>query len=151
MNTLENKIQEDLVSAMKAHQENTVSALRLIKTAVQNEKVNGTYHELSDNDIVKIVQKLVKQHQESIDIYTQAGRAELADKEQEEMAVLKNYLPSMLSEDELKTEIDKIFDEVQPASMKDMGLVMKTLAGKFPNQYDGKFASTYVKDKIEKK
>lgn len=149
MNTLENKIQEDLVSAMKAHQENTVSALRLIKTAVQNEKVNGTYHELSDDDIVKIVQKLVKQHQESIDIYTQAGRTELADKEQEEMAVLKNYLPSMLSEDELKTEIDKIFDEVQPASMKDMGLVMKTLAGKFPNQYDGRVASDYIKNKLK--
>lgn len=151
MNTLENKLQKDLVDAMKNRQENTVAAIRLVKTAIQNEKVTGTYHELSDDDIVKIIQKLVKQHQESMDIYSQAGRHELADKEQQEMFVLKNYLPRMLSEEDLKVEIDKIFVELNVQSMKDMGAVMKALAAKFPNQYDGRAASTYIKNKIENK
>ena len=149
MNTLEERIQKDLVEAMKAHQGNTVAALRLIKTAIQNEKVSGTYHELSDDDIVKVIQKLVKQHQESIDIYTQAGRNELAEKEKLEMDVLQKYLPQMLTIDQLMFEIDTLFYELDVKSMKDMGRLMKALAEKFPNQYDGKSASTYIKNKIE--
>lgn len=148
MNTLEIEIQKDLVAAMKAHQEHSVAALRQIKTAVQNEKVNGTYHELSDDEIVKIIQKLVKQHQESMDIYSQAGRDELADKEQQEMFVLMNYLPKMLSQEELENAIDNIFIQVGAVSIKDMGMVMKALASQYPNQYDGKSASTYIKSKL---
>ena len=81
MNTLEKTIQTDLVAAMKAHQENSVAALRSIKTAIMETKTapNGK-KELEDDDIVKIIQKLVKQRQESMDIYSQAGRDELADK-----------------------------------------------------------------------
>ena len=148
MNTLESKIQADLVTAMKGHQENAVAALRSVKTAIQNEKVNGTYHELSDNDIVKLIQKLVKQRQESMEIYSQAGRHELADKEQKEMFVLSNYLPKMLSEDELKGIIDGLFAELDVQSMKDMGKVMKALGERYPNLYDGKVASTYIKSKF---
>ena len=70
----EKTLQADLVSAMKGHQENAIAALRSVKAAIQNEKVNGAYHELTDNDIVKLIQKLVKQRKESIDIYSQAGR-----------------------------------------------------------------------------
>lgn len=148
MNTLETQIQKDLVAAMKGHQEHSVAALRQIKTAVQNEKVNGTYHELSEDEIVKIIQKLVKQHQESMDIYSQAGRNELADKEQQEMFVLMNYLPKMLSQEELENAIDNIFIQVGAVSIKDMGMVMKALASQYPNQYDGKSASTYIKSKL---
>ena len=148
MNTLESKIQADLVLAMKGHQENAVAALRSVKTAIQNEKVNGAYHELTDNDIVKLIQKLVKQRQESMEIYSQADRHELADKEQKEMFVLSNYLPKMLSEDELKEIIDDLFKELDVQSMKDMGKVMKALGEKYPNLYDGKTASTYIKSKF---
>ena len=148
MNTLESKIQADLVTAMKGHQENAVAALRSVKTAIQNEKVNGAYHELTDNDIVKLIQKLIKQRQESMEIYSQAGRHELADKEQKEMFVLMNYLPKMLSEDELKEIIDGLFTELDVQSMKDMGKVMKALGERYPNLYDGKVASTYIKNKF---
>ena len=146
---LENRIQADLVSAMKGHQENAIAALRSVKAAIQNEKVNGTYHELTDNDIVKLIQKLVKQRQESMEIYAQAGRNELADKEQKEMFVLINYLPKMLSEEELHSAIDDIVAELGASSMKDMGRVMKTLGERFPNQYDGKTASMYIKEKLK--
>jgi uncharacterized protein YqeY len=149
MNTLENKIQADLVTAMKGHQENAVAALRSVKTAIQNEKVSGAYYrELTDNDIVKLIQKLVKQRQESMEIYAQAGRHELADKEQKEMFVLSNYLPKMLSEDELKEIIDRLFTELDVQSMKDMGKVMKALGERYTNLYDGKAASTYIKSKF---
>jgi uncharacterized protein YqeY len=145
---LENKIQADLVSAMKNKQENTVAALRSVKAAIQNEKVNGVYHELTDNDIVKLIQKLVKQRQESIEIYTQAGRHELADKEQQEMFVLMNYLPKSLSEEELHSAIDDIVAELGASSMKDMGNVMKLLRERYAGQYDGKTASEYIKEKL---
>lgn len=145
---LEKTLQADLVSAMKNHQENAVAALRSVKAAIQNEKVNGAYHELTDNDIVKLIQKLVKQRKESIDIYSQAGRDELADKEQKEMFVLMNYLPKSLSEEELHSAIDDIVAELGASSMKDMGRVMKTLGERFPNQYDGKAASMYIKEKL---
>ena len=151
MNTLEEKIQKDLVSAMKNRLENSVCALRSVKTAIQNEKVNGVYHELSDDDIVKIIQKLVKQRQESIDIYSAAGRDELADKEQKEMFVLKNYLPKMLTDAELSSAIDGIIAYVGAKDMKDMGKVMKSLAEKYANLYDGKTASGYIKERLMQK
>lgn len=90
MTELEKRIQKDLVSAMKGRQENALAALRSIKTAIQNEKTNGAYHELTDADIVGLIQKLIKQRKESMDIYSQAGRDDLADKEQKEMFVLVN-------------------------------------------------------------
>ena len=150
MNTLEKTIQTDLVAAMKAHQENSVAALRSIKTAIMEAKTapNGK-KELEDDDIVKIIQKLVKQRQESMDIYSQAGRDELADKEQQEMFVLQNYLPKMLTQEELEYAIDNILIQVGAVSMKDMGMVMKALASQDPNQYDGKTASTYIRNKLQ--
>ena len=136
---------------MKGHQENAVAALRSLKTAIQNEKVSGTHHELSDNDIMGLAQKLVKQRQESIDIYTQVGRTELADKEQKEMFVLMNYLPKMLSDEELAEAIKGIVAEVNATEMKQMGLVMKTLKERYPNQYDGGAASKLIKEILSAK
>lgn len=147
--TLEEKIQMDLVSAMKMKQEHTTAALRSVKAAIQNEKVSGSYHELTDADIIKLIEKLVKQRKESIEIYSSAGRHELADNEQQEMFVLMNYLPKMMSEDELKVAIDSIITEVGASSMKDMGGVMKALKEKYAGQYDGKTASEYIKEKLK--
>ena len=146
MNTLEQKIQGDLVAAMKAHKENSVAALRSIKTAIMETKTapNGK-KELEDDDIVKIIQKLVKQRQESMDIYSQAGRKELAEKEGQEMSVLKNYLPKTLTQEELELAIKHIIVDLGASSMRDMGAVMKALGAKYPNQYDGKTASSYIK------
>lgn len=147
MNTLENKIQAQLVDAMKNHQENTVAALRSLKTAIMEVKTapNGK-KDLDDNDIVAIIQKLVKQRKESMDIYSAAGRHELADKEQQEMFVLMNYLPKMLSEDELLEAIKGIIAETGATDIKQMGIVMKTLKERRPNQYDGALASRLIKE-----
>ena len=148
MEMLEKKIQQDLVVAIKGHADAAISAIRSIKTAIQNEKVRGTYHELVDNDIVGLIQKLAKQRQESIEIYSHAGRQDLADKENAELKVLNTYLPQMLSTEELHATINDIISKGGYCSMKDMGLVMKALKERFPNQYDGKTASTYIKEKL---
>ena len=145
---LETKLQKDLVSAMKEKNEYAISAIRSIKTAIQNEKTNGSYHELTDNDVIGLVQKLSKQRQESADIYNEAGRVELAEKEVKEKEVLDAYLPKMLSENELSVIIDKIVTENEFSTMKNMGAVMKILKETYQNQYDGKLASTLIRTKL---
>lgn len=144
--TLEERIQKDLVTAMKNHQENALAALRSIKTAIQNEKTNGTYHELTDADVVGIIQKLVKQRKESMDIYSQAGRNELADKEQKEMLVLMEYVPKQLTEEEVEEKVKEIIAETGASSMKDMGKVMGLATQRMKGLAEGKTISTIVKN-----
>ena len=146
---LEKIIQQDLASAMKSRQENAVSALRSVKAAIQNEKVSGAYHELTDQDVLRLIDKLVKQRKESIEIYSQAGRDELAEKEQKEMFVLMNYLPKLMTEDELQVAVDGIVSETGAASMRDMGAVMKLLKERYAGRYDGRAASEYIKAKLK--
>lgn len=144
--TLEERIQKDLVLAMKNHQENALAALRSIKTAIQNEKTNGTYHELTDADVVGIIQKLVKQRKESMDIYSQAGRNELADKEQKEMLVLMEYVPKQLTEEEVEEKVKEIIAETGASSMKDMGKVMGLATQRMKGLAEGKTISQIVKN-----
>ena len=144
--TLEERIQKDLVTAMKNHQENALAALRSIKTAIQNEKTNGTYHELTDTDVVGIIQKLVKQRKESMDIYSQAGRDELADKEQKEMLVLMEYVPKQLTEEEVEEKVKEIIAETGASSMKDMGKVMGLATQRMKGLAEGKTISQIVKN-----
>ena len=144
--TLEERIQKDLVTAMKNHQENALAALRSIKTAIQNEKTNGTYHELTDADVVGIIQKLVKQRKESMDIYSQAGRDELADKEQKEMLVLMEYVPKQLTGEEVEEKVKEIIAETGASSMKDMGKVMGLATQRMKGLAEGKTISQIVKN-----
>ena len=142
MNTLENIIQKDLVQGMKDHQEHTVSALRSVKTAPGGKK------ELEDGDIIKIIQKLVKQRKESMDIYSQAGRSELADNEQQEMLVLMNYLPKMLTESEVEEIVANTIANLGATTMKDMGKVMGFINKTYSGQVDGSMVSRIVKSKL---
>ena len=145
---IEERIQKDLVEAMKSHQEVATSAIRFLKTEIQNEKVKGTYHELTDEEIIKIIQKLVKQRQESMEIYLQAGRNELAETEKGEMEVLKKYLPKQLSEEEITENVKKIIAELGATSIKDMGKVMgvanKPMAGVASGQVISKIVKTVL-------
>ena len=145
---LEIKLQAALIAAMKEKNEHAISAIRSIKTAIQNEKTNGSYHELTDPDVIGLIQKLSKQRQESADIYNEAGRTELAEKELNEKEVVDSYLPKMLSENELATAIDSIISENNFSTMKDMGAAMKILKESYPNQYEGKLASTLIRAKL---
>lgn len=147
MTQLEERIQKDLVSAMKNRQENALAALRSIKTAIQNEKVSGAYYrELTDADVVGLIQKLIKQRKESMDIYSQAGRGELADKEQKEMFVLMEYVPKQLTEEEVEVKVKEIIAETGASSMKDMGKVMGLATQRMKGLAEGKTISQIVKN-----
>ena len=148
---LEKRIQSDMVSAMKAKEAVRLASLRAIKAAIMLAKTaEGATGEVSDQDVVKIIQKLVKQRKESAQQYTDAGRPELAENELAEAAVMEVYLPKQLSEAEVEAELEKIIAEVgatQPSDMgKGMGVATKRLAG----LAEGRLISTLVKKLLSK-
>ena len=145
MDKLEQLINDDIKKAMLAKDAQRLSALRAVKAAIMLEKTSGSSHELSDADVLKIMQKLVKQRTESAQIYREAGRDELAANEESEAAIIEAYLPRKMSTEELESELQRIIAEVgakTPAEMgKVMGVATKLLAGKA----DGKQISEIVK------
>jgi len=142
---LEERIQNEIAAAMKAKNEVRLSALRSVKAAILNEKSNGVHHELIDTDVVTIIQKLVKQRKEAADIYIEAGRTELAEKENSEREVLEEFVPKQLTEDEIKENVRSIIAETGAASMKDMGKVMGLATQRMKGVADGRVISAIVK------
>ena len=146
---METRIQKDLAVAMKEKNALKTAALREIKTAIMKYKTASDYKgTCTDNDIIGIIQKLVKQHTESGDIYKAAGRTDLASEEFGQMKYLEEYLPQMMTNERLENVIDEVIRDLGLSTMKDMGKVMGYLKETFPNQYDAKCASTYIKSKL---
>ena len=146
---MEARIQKDLIEAMKEKNTLRIAALREIKTAIMKYKTSADYKgTCNDNDIIGIIQKLVKQHTESYNIYKDAGRTDLAFEEFGQMKYLEEYLPQMMSNEQLEKVIDEVIRDLGISTMKDMGKVMGHLKETFPNQYDAKYASTYIKSKL---
>lgn len=138
----------DLTEAMKAKDADKLSTLRMVKANLMNRKIEKG-EELSDEEITKALQSLVKQRRDSIEQYEAAGRTELAAKEKTEIGVIGVYLPQAASPAEISAAVDAAVAETGASSMKDMGLVMKAalvkLAGKTA---DGKLVSEAVKSKL---
>lgn len=146
---MEARIQKDLIEAMKEKNTLRIAALREIKTAIMKYKTSADYKgTCNDNDIIAIIQKLVKQHTESYNIYKDARRTDLASEEFGQMEYLEEYLPRMMDNEQLKKVIDEVIRDLDISTMKDMGKVMGHLKETFPNQYDAKYASTYIKSKL---
>ena len=143
--SLESKLLTDLKAAMKAKDQPSLRGIRAIKAELLKFKTSGKGEELNDDAEIKILQRLVKQRQDSLSIFTEQGREDLAVVEREEIAVITKYLPAQLSPEELKAKVQEIISQTGATSMKDMGKVMgmasKALAGKA----DGKSISTMVK------
>ena len=143
---LEKQIQADMVSAMKAKEAGRLASLRAIKAAILLAKTaEGATGEVSDQDIVKLIQKLVKQRKESAEQYNAAGRPELAENELAEAADLEVYLPKQLSETELEAELSKIMAEVGASKPSDMGKVMGVATKRLAGLADGRAISATVK------
>ena len=135
-----------MVSAMKAKDAVKLASLRAIKAAITLAKTaEGSNGEVSDQDIVKIIQKLVKQRKESAQQYTDAGRPELAANELAEVAEMEVYLPKQLSEAELEAELSKIIVEVGASKPQDMGKVMGVATKRLAGLADGRAISAKVK------
>src|SRR5438874_9107818 len=143
---LEQTIMADMKKAMLAKDEKTLRSVRAVKAAIINAKTaEGASGELKEEDEVKLLQKLVKQRKDSLTIYQQQNRPDLAQKEQEEIEVIEKYLPKQLSAEELQTEIKKIIAETRAASTADMGKVMGVASKKLSGKADGKTISAVVK------
>lgn len=144
--TLEQQIQEDIKAAMKAKDAAALSATRAIKGEILLFKTSeGGTKEVTDADIFKMIQKLVKQRKESAEQFTAAGRQELADNELAEAAVLEKYLPKQLSAEEVEARIREIIAQVGATSIKDMGKVMGTATKALAGLTDGRTISAIVK------
>lgn len=138
------QIKDDIKAAMKAKETEKRDALRLLDSAMKQIEVDER-RELSDDDVIAIILKQIKQRNDSITQYTKAGRDELAQKERAEIAVFEPYLPAQLSDEELTAAIQAIITEVGAESMKDMGKVMGSAKAKIGTQADGKRINMCVK------
>jgi len=147
---LEQQIKKDIMEAMKAHDEARLNATRGIKSEILLAKTSGAEHELTDADVLKIIQKLVKQRKESAELYTQGNRPELAEKELSEMRVMEAYLPKALSEDEVRNILKEVVAEVGATGPKDMGKVMGAATKRLAGQADGRLISTIVKELLSR-
>ncbi len=143
---LRDNINSDLKEAMKAGEARRVSTLRLINAAILQRETRGAERlTLSEAEIVDVMQKMVKQRQESLEIYEKAGRAELAAQEREEIAIISGYLPKQMSDLEAAHAISTLIREIEAETIKDMGRTMAALKQRFSGQMDFGKAGALVK------
>ncbi|MCZ6595087.1 MAG: GatB/YqeY domain-containing protein [Bacteroidetes bacterium] len=147
--SLSKQIMEAMKVAMKAKDVLTLQALRAVKSAILLALTEtGAKEEISEIEEIKILQKLVKQRKDSASIYAEQGRADLADPEMAEAAVIEQFLPEQLSEEEVAKVVDEVIDQIGASSMKDMGKVMGIVNGKLVGKADGKTISGVVKQRL---
>ena len=142
--TLEEKINPELKAAMLAKDEAALRALRAVKSAILLAKTSGG-GSISPEDEIKMLQKLVKQRKESVEIYQNQNRADLAKSEIEEIGVIEKFLPKQMGEDEVKEELKKIIAQVGATSAAEMGKVMGLASKHFAGKADNKVVSVLVK------
>ena len=141
---------EELKTAMKAGEKTRVATIRLITAALKDRDIEarGQGKTLSDDDILALLQKMIKSRQESVEIYDKAGRSELADAERAEIAIIQSFLPAQMSDADVAAAIDAAIAETGAASIKDMGKVVGALKAKFSGRMDFGKASPAVKAKL---
>jgi len=144
--SLEKIVTDKIKDAMRAKNEASLRALRAIKSAILLEKTSGKGDgELSEELETKLLQKLAKQRKESIEIFEKQNREDLANKEKEELSVIETFLPEPMSEEDLKTYLQKVISEVGAVSPADMGKVMGRASKELAGKSDGKSISNMVK------
>lgn len=150
MMTLKQRIYEDMKVAMKAKESLTLSTIRLINAEIKRVEVDERV-EVDDARVVQIITKMVKQRKDSVNIYTEAGRTDLAEKEQAEIDILNRYLPKMMSTQEIESAVEQVVQEVGALGMADMGKVMNALREKLVGVADMGQVSVLVKSRLGRK
>lgn len=143
---LEEKIQDDVKSALKNSEKIKVSALRMLISDIKNRKIAERIDALDDENVISIIQKRVRQHNESIEQFKKASREDLVSQELAELAVLKAYLPEEISKEAVKQIVEEVVKTVGASSLKDMGTVMKESLSRLKGRSDGKVVSDIVKE-----
>ena len=147
--SLQEKVMSEMKAAMKAKDTVALESLRAIKSALLLAKTDkGADGQFSEEDEIKLVQKLVKQRKDSAAIFTEQGRTDLAEPEMAQIAVIEKFLPAQLSEEEIEIVVVKTITNVGASGMQDMGKVMGIVSKELAGQADGKTISTIVKSKL---
>ncbi len=150
MISIEQAVLDGMKAAMKSKDTHALTALRALKTAIQNARIakGSVSSTLDETELVALVRKLIKQGEDSIAMYEKAGRAELVEKEQKEIAVLAALLPADLSEQEVATMLEEVIAELGASSKKDMGRVMKEMQARTAGRVAGKMLSQLVSSRL---
>ena len=146
--SLKERIVKDMTAAMKSKEAARLSTLRMVKAAMQNREIEKG-EPLTDEEMSKLLQSLVKQRRDSVEQYEKAGRAELAEKERAEIAVIEEYLPRAATREEIEQAVSAAVTETGASSMKEMGAVMKAAMARLAGRNaDGRTVSEVVKEKL---
>jgi uncharacterized protein YqeY len=149
--SLEEKVMAEMKDAMKSKNEPLLRGLRAIKAEIIKVKTEpGSGGVVSAEGELKLLQKLVKQRKDSLEIFKQQSRADLAQKEEEEIAVIEKFLPKQLGEDEIRAKVSAVIAEVGATGPQDMGKVMGVVTKQLTGQADGKVISAIVKEQLSK-
>lgn len=144
---LKEKIEQDLIGAMKSKDELRVSVLRMLKTAIKNAEIQKRA-ELGDDDIYALIGGQIKSRREAIELYKKGGREELAQKEEAEIKILQNYLPEQIGEEEIRRLVKNAITAVGAGEIKDMGKVMAKIMPEVKGKADGALVSQIVKEEL---
>ena len=147
---LEEKILNDYKEAMKLRETLKSSVLSFLRADMMNTALAKKKAKLDDSEVIAVIKKQIKQRQDSIDQFTKGNRADMAQKEANELEILKAYLPPELPADEIKKIIEEVILEVGAQGIKDIGRVMKEVTAKIAGQADGKLVSDLVKERLSK-
>jgi uncharacterized protein YqeY len=146
--SLIDQIQKDITAAMKAREEQRLSTLRMVKTALKNREIDKMAP-LDDREAQQVLSTLVKQRKDSVEQFTKGGRQEMADKEAAEIVLIEAYMPKAAGEDQIAAEVKAVIAEMGSPAMKDMGAVMKNVMARFSGvRVDGKQVSEAVKREL---
>ncbi len=145
--TLQERLAEDMKGAMKANDKLRLSTIRMIRSSVKNKEIE-LRKPLDDETVQKVIQGMVRKGEESLEQFKLGGRADLVEKESKEIEILKSYLPQALTQEEMIQIVDQTIQEVQAASMKDLGKVMKAVMPKLQGKADGKLINQLVKERL---
>ena len=149
MNTLKSTVQNDLHDAMRAQEKVRAGTLRMVLTSITNEEVAGTEHRgLTDDEVLKVIAKEAKKRKEAATAYRDAGRAELAEQEEAELAILEGYLPAQLSDAEVRAVVAEAIEQTGATGMQQMGQVMKAAQGVIAGRADGGRVAAIVKESL---
>lgn len=144
---MKERLQKDLISAMKEHDKKRIDVIKLVKASIQNEEINSK-KELNDEEILSIITKQVKMRKDALSDFEKAGRSDLIDAYNEEINILSEYLPKALSEEEAIQIIDDAIKIVNPTGPSDMGKIMKEVSPKLKNRFDMSKVSQIIKEKL---
>ncbi len=142
------KLKQDMIQAMKNKEKERLTVIRMVKAAMDQEHIDRK-REINDELLIDVVNKQIKMRKDSLVEFEKADRHDLVEKTEAELAILMEYLPEQLTEEEIKSVVDEIFQEVKPESQKDMGKVMKEATSRLKGKADMKTVSNLIRERLQ--